>query len=226
MLATIVCINCWPSPPSLESRQSQVPTVSPAPTGISVSTKQRSLGDILQEFSQHRQIMQQELQKVIVGQSEVIEQLFAAIFTRGHCLLEGVPGLAKTLMVSTLARILDTAMMATYVISVGAIMRDVLIALLPACAVGLYWFGLHALWVLILCVGACMAVEAACQKLMSTRITLGDGSAAVTGLLLGMTMPPQAEWWLCSTPPVAAGLSPTPPALRLHSACTPPALRL
>ncbi|MDZ4818516.1 MAG: MoxR family ATPase [Planctomycetota bacterium] len=51
--------------------------------------------------------MQEELQKVIVGQNEVIEQLFAAIFTRGHCLLEGVPGLAKTLMVSTLARILD-----------------------------------------------------------------------------------------------------------------------
>ncbi|MBA4107236.1 MAG: AAA family ATPase [Pirellula sp.] len=51
--------------------------------------------------------MQQELQKVIVGQDEVIEQIFAAIFTRGHCLLEGVPGLAKTLMVSTLARILD-----------------------------------------------------------------------------------------------------------------------
>lgn len=74
-----------------------------------MSTKQRSLGDILQEFSQHRQIMQQELQKVIVGQSEVIEQLFAAIFTRGHCLLEGVPGLAKTLMVSTLARILDVS---------------------------------------------------------------------------------------------------------------------
>ena len=72
-----------------------------------MSTKPKSLGDILQEFAQHRQIMQQELQKVIVGQNEVIEQLFAAIFTRGHCLLEGVPGLAKTLMVSTLAKILD-----------------------------------------------------------------------------------------------------------------------
>jgi MoxR-like ATPase len=69
--------------------------------------KQKSLGDILQDFAQHRQLMQQELQKVIVGQHDVIEQLFAAIFTRGHCLLEGVPGLAKTLMVSTLARILD-----------------------------------------------------------------------------------------------------------------------
>ena len=72
-----------------------------------MSTKSRSLGDILQEFSQHRQLMQQELQKVIIGQHEVIEQLFAAIFTRGHCLLEGVPGLAKTLMVSSLSRILD-----------------------------------------------------------------------------------------------------------------------
>ncbi len=51
--------------------------------------------------------MQEELQKVIVGQDDVIEQIFAAIFTRGHCLLVGVPGLAKTLMVSTLARILD-----------------------------------------------------------------------------------------------------------------------
>jgi MoxR-like ATPase len=72
-------------------------------------TKPKSLGDILQEFAQHRQLMQQELQKVIVGQTDVIEQLFAAIFTRGHCLLEGVPGLAKTLMVSTLARILDVS---------------------------------------------------------------------------------------------------------------------
>ena len=71
------------------------------------AAKPRSLGDVLQEFSQHRKLMQEELQKVIVGQDDVIEQIFAAIFTRGHCLLVGVPGLAKTLMVSTLARILD-----------------------------------------------------------------------------------------------------------------------
>ncbi|MDO5113476.1 MAG: AAA family ATPase, partial [Planctomycetia bacterium] len=69
--------------------------------------KTRNLADILQEFAQQRKLMQDELQKIIIGQDEVIEQLFAAIFTRGHCLLEGVPGLAKTLMVSTLARILD-----------------------------------------------------------------------------------------------------------------------
>jgi len=72
-----------------------------------LATKPRSLGDVLQDFSQHRRLMQEELQKVIVGQDHVIEQIFAAIFTRGHCLLVGVPGLAKTLMVSTLARILD-----------------------------------------------------------------------------------------------------------------------
>jgi len=74
-----------------------------------MASKPRSLGDVLQEFSQYRQLMRAELQKIIIGQDEVIEQLFAAIFTRGHCLLVGVPGLAKTLMVSTLARILDVS---------------------------------------------------------------------------------------------------------------------
>src|SRR5687767_5684907 len=77
--------------------------------GSPLATKPRSLGDVLQDFSHHRRLMQDELQKVIVGQADVIEQLFAAIFTRGHCLLVGVPGLAKTLMVSTLARILDVS---------------------------------------------------------------------------------------------------------------------
>jgi len=74
-----------------------------------VSTKSRSLGEILQEFRQHRLLMEEELHKVIIGQHQVVEQLFAAIFTQGHCLLEGVPGLAKTLMVSTVARILDVS---------------------------------------------------------------------------------------------------------------------
>ena len=48
-----------------------------------------------------------ELAKVIVGQDDVIEQLLVGIFARGHCLLEGVPGLAKTLLISTLAKTLD-----------------------------------------------------------------------------------------------------------------------
>lgn len=45
-----------------------------------------------------------ELSKVIVGQNEVIEQVLVAMFARGHALLEGVPGLAKTLLISSLAR--------------------------------------------------------------------------------------------------------------------------
>ena len=74
---------------------------------MSQPQKQRNLGDVLQEFGQHCTLMQEELGKVIIGQKQVIRQILAAVFTRGHCLLEGVPGLAKTLMVSTIARILD-----------------------------------------------------------------------------------------------------------------------
>jgi MoxR-like ATPase len=48
-----------------------------------------------------------ELRKVIVGQDEVIDQLLTALFANGHVLLVGVPGLAKTLLVSSLARVLD-----------------------------------------------------------------------------------------------------------------------
>src|SRR5476649_1501512 len=51
--------------------------------------------------------MIEQLRRVVVGQSDVIEEVLAAIFTRGHCLLVGVPGLAKTLMVSSIAQILD-----------------------------------------------------------------------------------------------------------------------
>ena len=48
-----------------------------------------------------------ELRKVIVGQDEVVEQVLLALFTGGHCLITGVPGLAKTLLIKTLAAILD-----------------------------------------------------------------------------------------------------------------------
>ena len=51
--------------------------------------------------------LQAELGKVIVGQQRVIEEIMIAIFARGHCLMQGVPGLAKTLLVSTLASTLD-----------------------------------------------------------------------------------------------------------------------
>ncbi len=51
--------------------------------------------------------LEAELGKVIVGQQRVIEELLIAIFARGHCLMQGVPGLAKTLLISTLAQTMD-----------------------------------------------------------------------------------------------------------------------
>jgi MoxR-like ATPase len=62
---------------------------------------------LLDEFRHSRDVMVAELSKVVIGQREVIDQILAAIFTRGNVLLVGVPGLAKTLMVSSLAKILD-----------------------------------------------------------------------------------------------------------------------
>ena len=47
--------------------------------------------------------LREQVSKIVVGQEEVVEQLVIAILARGHCLLEGVPGLAKTLMIRTLA---------------------------------------------------------------------------------------------------------------------------
>jgi MoxR-like ATPase len=64
---------------------------------------------LLQAFSQNRARMLNQLRRIVVGQGEVLEQILAAIFTRGHCLLIGVPGLAKTLMVSSIAQILDVS---------------------------------------------------------------------------------------------------------------------
>ncbi len=74
---------------------------------MSTGASSDQLSKILDQFSASRQQMMDQLRRIIVGQSEVIEQIFAAIFTRGHCLLVGVPGLAKTLMVSSIAQILD-----------------------------------------------------------------------------------------------------------------------
>ncbi|MBI1915035.1 MAG: MoxR family ATPase [Planctomycetes bacterium] len=53
--------------------------------------------------------IKQQLSRVIVGQDQVIEELLIALFSRGHCILEGVPGLAKTLMISTLSKCLSLA---------------------------------------------------------------------------------------------------------------------
>ena len=72
-------------------------------------TERRDFDEFLEKFKRHRELMLGELHKVIIGQDAVIEQILAAIFTGGHCLLVGVPGLAKTLVVSTIAQILDVS---------------------------------------------------------------------------------------------------------------------
>src|SRR4030081_3005748 len=72
-----------------------------------MSTAGERITQLLDEFRHSRDVMISELGKVIIGQREVIELILASIFTRGHVLLVGGPGLAKTLIVSSLARILD-----------------------------------------------------------------------------------------------------------------------
>ncbi len=59
-----------------------------------------NVSDLLQKVS----LLKKEIQKVIVGQDEVLEEILVALLAGGHCLLEGVPGLAKTLMVRTLSQ--------------------------------------------------------------------------------------------------------------------------
>jgi MoxR-like ATPase len=61
----------------------------------------------IRRLNDAREKIVNQLSQVIVGQAEVIEELLICLFSRGHCLLEGVPGLAKTLMISTLARTLN-----------------------------------------------------------------------------------------------------------------------
>ncbi|MCB1060868.1 MAG: AAA family ATPase, partial [Calditrichaeota bacterium] len=63
--------------------------------------------DALKQLNESRDIMLKEVGKVIVGQEQIIEQLMMTLLARGHCLLVGVPGLAKTLLISTMARMLD-----------------------------------------------------------------------------------------------------------------------
>ena len=74
-----------------------------------MSGDKRDFDEFLDKFKKHHDLMVEELHKVIIGQDAVIEQILAALFTGGHCLLVGVPGLAKTLTVSTIARILDSS---------------------------------------------------------------------------------------------------------------------
>jgi len=79
-------------------------TTEPQPNGPELPADDVQAVQRLVEAHQH---IRKQLSQVIVGQEEVVDQLLIALFCGGHCILEGVPGLAKTLMISTLARLLS-----------------------------------------------------------------------------------------------------------------------
>ena len=61
----------------------------------------------LEKLNAAQERIRQQIRSVVVGQDAVVEQLLVSIFAGGHCILEGVPGLAKTLLVQTLAKSLS-----------------------------------------------------------------------------------------------------------------------
>lgn len=83
-----------------------------------------------------------------------------------------------------------------------SIMRDVVIALLPACAMGVYTFGYRALVILVLTVCACVLTEWVYEKCMKLPVTAFDLSAVVTGMLIAMNMPATVPYWM----PVLGGV--------------------
>lgn len=84
----------------------------------------------------------------------------------------------------------------------SSIMLLVVIALLPASAFGVYHFGLNALLIILISIGTCVITEYAFETLMHRKVTIGDYSAIVTGLLLALNLPSSAPWWL----PVIGGV--------------------
>ena len=81
--------------------------------------------------------------------------------------------------------------------STAGIMRDVLIALAPAAVAGSVIFGLRACLVLAICVASSVGFELLFNLIMKKDVTVGDLSAAVTGLLLGLNLPATAPLWQC-----------------------------
>ena len=80
--------------------------------------------------------------------------------------------------------------------TIKQIMRDVIIALIPATAVGVYFFGLYSLIVILVCMSSCVFFEYIIRKILKRKNTIGDMSAALTGLLLGMNLPPSVPLWI------------------------------
>ncbi len=78
------------------------------------------------------------------------------------------------------------------------LMLYVILALLPTAAAGVYLFGLSALLVLCVSVISAVLAEFLWQKIAGQEVRVGDLSAVVTGLILGLTLPPQAPWWMAA----------------------------
>ena len=78
----------------------------------------------------------------------------------------------------------------------AVLMRDVIIALLPALVAGVYHFGIPALEHTIICVLSCMFFEWGWEKVFKQQNTLGDYSAAITGMLLAFNLPVSAPYWV------------------------------
>jgi electron transport complex protein RnfD len=79
---------------------------------------------------------------------------------------------------------------------IKTVMYSVVIALIPASAGAVYFFGLRALIIIVLAALSAVVVEAACQKAMNRRITIADGSALLTGVLVAFNVPPGVPYWL------------------------------
>ncbi len=81
-------------------------------------------------------------------------------------------------------------------LSTSTVMLDVAVALMPALAFGVFVFGLRALLIILVSVAACVLTEGVYQKAMKLPLTVADGSAVVTGLILAMNMPASVPLWL------------------------------
>jgi electron transport complex protein RnfD len=81
--------------------------------------------------------------------------------------------------------------------TINRIMFTVVAAMLPACLAGIWFFGLAALNVLLLCTASCVVIEEGWNKLMKRPSSWKDGSAILTGILLGMNLNAGVPWWVC-----------------------------
>ncbi len=88
--------------------------------------------------------------------------------------------------------------------TVSSIMYSVIIALLPATAAAVYFFGLKALALIIVSVAAAVATEAVILKIRKKPVTINDGSAVITGLLLALTLSPAMPLWMAAVGAVVA----------------------